>query len=76
MSNVALGPLLGTDGKPLLDDEDRDSEGMTLVDGDTTQGTAFVSFERKHRIVALSLHRRQIRTADRNRALAGRRRSA
>ena len=39
------------DGKPLRDDEDRDSEGMTLVDGDTGQGTAFVSFERKHRIV-------------------------
>ena len=28
----------------------RDSEGMTLVDGDTRQGTAYVSFERKHRI--------------------------
>ena len=27
------------------------SEGMTLVDGDTGQGTAFVSFERRHRIV-------------------------
>ena len=27
-----------------------DSEGMTLVDGDTRQGTAYVSFERKHRI--------------------------
>jgi len=51
LSNVALGPLLGSDGKPLLDDEDRDSEGMTLVDGDTVQGTAFVSFERRHRIV-------------------------
>ena len=51
LSNVALGPLLGNDGKPLLDDEDRDSEGMTLVDGDTGQGTAFVSFERRHRIV-------------------------
>ena len=23
---------------------------MTLIDGDTTQGTAYVSFERKHRI--------------------------
>ena len=28
----------------------RDSEGMTLVDGDTRQGTAYVSFERRHRI--------------------------
>ena len=50
LSNVRLGPLLGSDGKPLLDDQDRDSEGMTLVDGDTRQGTAYVSFERKHRI--------------------------
>jgi hypothetical protein len=50
LSDVSLGPLLGTDGKPLRDDVLRDSEGMTLVDGDTTQGTAYVSFERKHRI--------------------------
>ena len=45
-----LGPVLGADGKPLRDDRERDSEGMTLVDGDTRQGTAYVSFERKHRI--------------------------
>jgi hypothetical protein len=45
-----LGPVLGADGKPLRDDAMRDSEGMTLVDGDTRQGTAYVSFERKHRI--------------------------
>jgi hypothetical protein len=50
LSNVVLGPVLGTDGKPLAKDEDRDSEGMTLVEGDTKQGTAYVSFERKHRI--------------------------
>jgi hypothetical protein len=50
LSDVSLGPLLGADGKPLRDDVLRDSEGMTLIDGDTTQGTAYVSFERKHRI--------------------------
>jgi hypothetical protein len=50
LSDVVLGPVLGLDGKPLFEDEDRDSEGMTLVDGDTKQGAAFVSFERKHRI--------------------------
>ena len=50
LSNVVLGPLLGAGGKPLIDDADRDSEGMTLIDGDTKQGTALVSFERKHRI--------------------------
>jgi hypothetical protein len=50
LSNVVLGPVLGADGKPLVKDEERDSEGMTLVEGDTKQGTAYVSFERKHRI--------------------------
>jgi hypothetical protein len=50
LSDVVLGPVLGSDVKQLLKDEDRDSEGMTLVDGDTKQGTAYVSFERKHRI--------------------------
>jgi hypothetical protein len=50
LSDAVLGPVLGADGKPLRDDEMRDSEGMTLVDGDTRQGTAYVSFERKHRI--------------------------
>jgi hypothetical protein len=50
LSNAVLGPLLGKDGKPLADDQYRDSEGMTLVDGDPKQGTALVSFERKHRI--------------------------
>jgi hypothetical protein len=50
LSDVAIGPVLGADGKPLLSDAERDSEGMTLVDGNTRQGTVYVSFERKHRI--------------------------
>jgi hypothetical protein len=50
LSEVVLGPMLGADGRPLRDDRERDSEGMTLFDGDTRQGTAYVSFERKHRI--------------------------
>ena len=50
LSGAVVGPILGADGKPLRDDAMRDSEGMTLVDGDTQQGTALVSFERKHRI--------------------------
>lgn len=50
LSDAVLGPVLGADGQPLRDDAMRDSEGMTLVDGDTRQGTAYVSFERKHRI--------------------------
>lgn len=50
LSSVVLGPLLSADGKPLRDDADRDSESLTLIDGDTRRGTAYVSFERKHRI--------------------------
>jgi hypothetical protein len=50
LSDAVLGPVLGADGKPLRDDAMRDSEGMTLIDGDARQGTAYVSFERKHRI--------------------------
>jgi hypothetical protein len=50
LSNAVLGPMLGANGKPLRDDRDRDSEGLTLSDGDTRRGTAFVSFERKQRI--------------------------
>jgi hypothetical protein len=50
LSAATIGPLLGKDGKPLADDRERDSEGMALLDGDTTKGTAYVSFERDHRI--------------------------
>lgn len=50
LGNVTLGPILGQDGKPLLADQDRDSEGMALASGTPEAGTAFVSFERKHRI--------------------------
>lgn len=50
LSDVVLGPLLGADGKPLRDDAERDSEAMTLIDGDTQRGAAYVAFERKHRI--------------------------
>jgi hypothetical protein len=50
LSNVTLGPVLGSDGKPLKSDADRDSEAMSLASGDSRKGTAYVGFERKHRI--------------------------
>ena len=50
LSDVVLGPIVGGDGKPLHADTERDSEGLALVDGDPRQGTAYVSFEGKHRI--------------------------
>jgi hypothetical protein len=51
VNDATLGPLLGENGKPLLDNTERDSEGMTLIDGDPNKGTAYVSFERHHRIL-------------------------
>jgi hypothetical protein len=51
LGNAVIGPLLGPDGKPLLDDKERDSEGMTLIDGGPAGGMAYVSFERHHRIL-------------------------
>jgi hypothetical protein len=51
LSEASIGPILGRDGKPLATDAQRDSEGLGLADGDTSKGTAYVSFERDHRIL-------------------------
>lgn len=51
VSNAVLGPLRGADGKPLLDNRERDSESMTLVSGDLNRGTCYIGFERHHRIM-------------------------
>ena len=51
VSNAVIGRLLGPDGKPLRDDQERDSEGATLIDGGPAGGTAYISFERHHRIL-------------------------
>ena len=51
MSDAVIGPVLGQDGKPLRDDKLRDSEGLTLIEGNPSSGTAYVSFERNHRIL-------------------------
>jgi hypothetical protein len=48
---VVIGPILGKDGKPLHASSKRDAEGLALISGDTVTGKAFVSFERKHRIM-------------------------
>jgi hypothetical protein len=51
LSDATIGPLLGDNGKPLRDDSERDSEAMTLIDGNPNKGTAYISFERHHRIL-------------------------
>ena len=51
LQDVVIGPILGKDGKPLHASSKRDAEGLALIGGDTRTGKAFVSFERKHRIM-------------------------
>jgi hypothetical protein len=50
VSAASIGPILGSNGKPLVDDRERDAEGVALISGGTAQGTVYVSFERDHRI--------------------------
>ncbi len=50
LKQARLGPLLARPGKPFTEYEDRDAEGMALVEGTPAKGRALVSFERNHRI--------------------------
>jgi hypothetical protein len=45
-----LGPLQAPSSKSLTEYDDRDAEGMAVVEGTPAKGRALVSFERKHRI--------------------------
>jgi hypothetical protein len=51
LSGASIGPIFGRDGKPLAGDTQQDSEGLALIDGDTSKGTAYVAFERNHRVL-------------------------
>lgn len=51
LSEAVIGPILDRNGKPLGSDRSRDAEGLALAQGDTAKGTAYVSFERNHRIL-------------------------
>lgn len=51
LSEATIGPILGRDGKPLAGDAEQDSEGLALLGGDTSKGTAYVAFERNHRVL-------------------------
>ena len=50
LSDAIIGPILGKGEKPLVGDGERDAEGLALASGDISKGTAYVSFERNHRI--------------------------
>ncbi len=50
MSGVRLGAIQSKDGDPLSRKGDRDAEGLTLISGTPEKGSAYISFERRHRI--------------------------
>jgi hypothetical protein len=50
ITKARLGALLERAGTPFTDYEDRDAEGMAVVEGTPAKGRALVSFERNHRI--------------------------
>jgi hypothetical protein len=50
IKNAQIGPLLGSNGLPPKSERDRDSEGVTLIEGSLSKGTVLISFERNHRI--------------------------
>ena len=52
IKNARIGPLLGTNGLPPKNERDRDSEGLTLIEGSLAKGTVLISFERNHRIAS------------------------
>jgi hypothetical protein len=52
IKNARIGPLLGSNGLPPKSERDRDSEGVTLIEGSLAKGTVLISFERNHRIAS------------------------
>ena len=50
--NARIGPLLGTNGLPPKSERDRDSEGVTVIEGSLAKGTILISFERNHRLAS------------------------
>ena len=47
---VRLGPLQARSGAALASSDDRDAEGLAVVEGTPAKGRALISFERNHRI--------------------------
>jgi len=50
VENARLGPLQESRDKSFTHYDDRDSEGVAVVEGTTAKGRALISFERNHRI--------------------------
>lgn len=50
MADVRVGAIQSKEGDPLSRKKDSDSEGLAIASGNVENGTALISFERKHRI--------------------------
>jgi hypothetical protein len=50
MKDLRLGAIQSKAGDPLSRKKDSDSEGLALASGTAENGSAYISFERKHRI--------------------------
>jgi hypothetical protein len=55
MEGVRLGAIQSKDGDPLSRKGDRDAEGLALFKGSAENGSAYISFERKHRIARFDI---------------------
>lgn len=50
LRDARMGPIKALNGKPLVNNNDRDAEAVTLLDGTFEKGTMLISFERNDRI--------------------------
>lgn len=50
MGEARIAPMLGLDGKPLKEKDLADAEGLAVDGADPLRSSAYVSFERQHRV--------------------------
>ena len=55
MGDARIAPVLGVNGKPLTGKFQADAEGLTVDGPDPLKSTAYVSFERQHRVLRYNL---------------------
>ena len=60
LDNAHLGPLLGSDARPLRGLREHDAESVALLDGTLSHGALIIGFERHHRIGRFAIRDRQV----------------
>jgi hypothetical protein len=55
LAKTVITPLLASSGRELARKRDADAESLALVDGNLTNGTVLIGFERNHRIGRFSI---------------------